>query len=84
MTNEEFQRIVLEQLQTLNTSVSDLKEGQISLEKGMTKLEARQANVEKGQESILTQLRYVWEDIKRIDDRLAGHEQELALLKNSQ
>lgn len=60
MTNEEFQKIVLQELKTL-------KEGQQKLEEGQQKLE-------EGQKEIRKELNFVWEDIKRIDNRLEKQE----------
>ena len=56
MTNEEFQKIVLEELRKLNGKVDNLEQGQtrleqsqIKLEQGQTKLEQSQAKLEQGQ-----------------------------------
>lgn len=53
MTNEEFQKLVLEKL--------------TSLENGQTELRM-------GQEEIKRELKFVWEDIKRLDNRLERQE----------
>lgn len=58
MTNEEFQRTVLEELRKLNGKVD---------------------NLEKGQEDIKRDQKYMWEDIKKIDNRL--EKQEIKLKK---
>ena len=70
MTNEEFQRIVLQELR-------GLKEGQSKLEEGQSKLEARQSKLEEGQRSMAEDIReikhnqsFIWDDIKRLDKRL--------------
>ena len=49
MTNEEFQKIVLEEIKALRVEVRELKEGQIRLEQGQSKLEQRQSKLEHGQ-----------------------------------
>ena len=67
MTNEEFQKIVLQELKTL-------KEGQQKLEEGQQKLEEGQQKLEEGQKEIRKELNFVWEDIKRIDNRLEKQE----------
>lgn len=67
MTNEEFMRIVLDKL-------SNLEEGQTSLEQNFVKLE-------EGQEEIKKELKYIWDDIKRIDQRLSQQENEIIYLK---
>ncbi|WP_157833572.1 hypothetical protein [Desulfotruncus alcoholivorax] len=41
MTNEEFQTLVLQQLQALAGSVKSLEEGQKLLEEGQTRVESR-------------------------------------------
>lgn len=68
MTNEEFQKIVLEELKGLREDVADLKEGQLKLEQGQSnleegqlKLEQRQSKLEQGQEEIKRELRAVVE-----------------------
>ncbi|NLV76036.1 MAG: hypothetical protein GX023_03495 [Tissierellia bacterium] len=61
MTNEEFQKIVLEELKGLREDVADLKEGQSNLEEGQLKLEQRQSKLEQGQEEIKRELRAVVE-----------------------
>jgi len=102
MTNEEFQKLVLEKLggiegriDTLEGRLGNLEEGQIklegrlnNLEEGQIKLEGRlnnleegQRKLEKGQEDIKRELRYIWDDIKRIDNRL--EKQEIKLKKVS-
>ena len=67
MTNEEFQKIVLEKLEKLEWDVGSLKDGQIKLEDG--------------QREIRKELNYVWDDIKRIDSRL--EKQETKIIKIS-
>ena len=52
MINEEFQRIVLEELKKLNEKVSNLEIGQQNLEKGQRNLEVGQQNLEKGQRNL--------------------------------
>ena len=54
MTNEEFQRIVLEELKSL-------KEGQRSLEKGQRSLEKGQRSLEEGQREIKKELKAITE-----------------------
>ena len=49
MTNEEFQALVLQQLQSLN-------EGQKSLAEGQTRMETRIGNLEEGQASMETRM----------------------------
>ena len=63
MTNEEFQKIVLEKLEKLEWDVGSLKDGQIKLEDG--------------QREIRKELNYVWDDIKRIESRLEKQETKI-------
>lgn len=93
MNNEEFQRIVIEELKGIKQNVGGLKEGQNNLEVGQQQLvervgelEKRQENLEiglrdlgKGQREIKKELGFVWDDIKKIDNRL--EEQEIKISK---
>ena len=74
MTNEEFQKIVLQELKTLKEGQQKLEEGQQKLEEGQQKLEEGQQKLEEGQKEIRKELNFVWEDIKRIDNRLEKQE----------
>lgn len=40
-----------------------------------------QAKLEAGQKAIRNELKYVWEDIKKIDNRLSAQEEETYMLK---
>ncbi len=61
MTNEEFQRIVLEELRALRTDINGLKEGQKSLEEGQRSLGESQRSLEEGQRQIIKKLDAVWD-----------------------
>jgi len=74
MDNEQFQRLVLEQLKIL-------MDGQKSLEKGQESLVKGQAALEKGQIEIKNELKFIWDDIKKIDNRLSAQEEEVVILK---
>ena len=63
MTNDEFQKIVLEKLEKLEWDVGSLKDGQIKLEDG--------------QREIRKEINYVWDDIKRIESRLEKQETKI-------
>jgi len=52
MTNEEFQRLVLEKLDNLEMGQKSLEARQGNLEVGQKSLEARQGNLEMGQKSL--------------------------------
>lgn len=74
MENEKFQELVLQQLKILT-------DGQHRLESRLTSVEDRIISLEKGQQEIKSELKYIWEDIKKIDARLTKQEEETALLK---
>lgn len=61
MTNEEFQKIVLDEIRALREEIAELKEGQLGLEQGQSKLEQGQWKLEQGQEEIKRELRAVIE-----------------------
>lgn len=63
MTNDEFQKLVLEQLQSINSEVKDVKQrvgnfehGQQELKKEMGSLSNRVGNLEAGQQRIESRL----------------------------
>ena len=56
MTNEEFQRLVLEKLDKLETRMDNLETGQSKLEVGQNKLETRMDNLETGQNKLETRM----------------------------
>ena len=49
MTNEEFQKIVLDEIKALRGEVAEIKHGQSKLEEGQLKLEQGQLKLEEGQ-----------------------------------
>ncbi|WP_077367014.1 hypothetical protein [Anaerosalibacter sp. Marseille-P3206] len=61
MTNEEFQKIILEEIRALRGEVVELKQGQTRLEQRQTKLEEGQKHLEIGQEEIKKDLKAVIE-----------------------
>ena len=67
MDDIKFKELVLQQLRILT--------------EGQAKLEAGQAKLEAGQKAIRNELKYVWEDIKKIDNRLSAQEEETYMLK---
>ncbi len=70
MTNEEFQRIVLEKLENLET-------GQGRLEERQGRLDERQGRLEKEIKEIRREQKFMWEDIKKIDSRLDKQEEKI-------
>ena len=68
MDNEVFQQLVLEKLEILTR-------GQKRLEDRVANLEAGQKKLEKGQKQIRKELRFVWDDIKKLDNRIAKLEE---------
>ncbi|WP_134220295.1 hypothetical protein [Pelotomaculum sp. FP] len=67
MDNEQFQRLVLEQLKALTDGQKTLEQGQKALEQG--------------QAEIKNELKYIWADIKKIDSQLSNQEEEVVILK---
>ena len=87
MTNEEFQRIVLEELSGLREGQRSLEEGQSKLEEGQTRLELRQGKLESRQNSMEKDIKeiknvqkFMWEDIKKLDNRLGKQEEKVRRL----
>ena len=94
MTNEEFQKIVLEEFQKLNEKVGNLdgkvdnlEQGQKSLQDDVSGLKEGQKNLEgevKGIKKVLREIKrdqkFMWGDIKRIDNRLAKQEGQIKFL----
>ena len=68
MDNEVFQQLVLEKLEILTR-------GQKRLEDRVANLEAGQKKLEKVQKQIRKELRFVWDDIKKLDNRIAKLEE---------
>ncbi|TEB06161.1 hypothetical protein Psch_03205 [Pelotomaculum schinkii] len=88
MDNEQFQRLVLEQLKALTDgqkgleqSVKSLEQGQKGLDQSVKSLEQGQKALEQGQAEIKNELKYIWADIKKIDSRLSTQEEEVVILK---
>lgn len=52
MTNEEFQKLILDEIKALRQEVGELKQGQIRLEHGQAKLDQGQIKLEQGQKEI--------------------------------
>jgi exonuclease VII small subunit len=93
MDTQEFQKLVLQQLQTLTEGQKNLEAGQKRLENRIDNLEDCQKNLEvgqkrledriinlekgqkkleKGQQDIKRQLKFIWEDIARLDNRISS------------
>lgn len=75
MTNEEFQRIVLEELKNLNGKVDGLEQGQGNLEQGQMKLEERQKNLEQGQMRLEERQRNLEQGQMKLEERQRNLEQ---------
>jgi uncharacterized coiled-coil protein SlyX len=81
MDNEKFQELVLQQLKSLT-------EGQSRLEDRMSRLEATQQKqghdiltIKKDVKELKSEVRYVWDDIKKLDTRLTAQGEELVIMK---
>ncbi|MBO8128560.1 MAG: hydrolase [Peptococcaceae bacterium] len=57
-----------------------LEKGQATLEKGQAALEERLIRLENGQKKIRKELCYIWDDIKKLDNRLTNQEEKLQTL----
>ncbi|MDN5303081.1 MAG: hypothetical protein PWQ60_2595 [Thermoanaerobacteraceae bacterium] len=78
---EEILKKILEKVDGIENSVTELKEGQkrleerqAKLEEGQKRLEERQVKLEEGQKEIRKELKFIWDDIKKIDNRLIAQE----------
>ncbi|AFS77339.1 hypothetical protein Curi_c02590 [Gottschalkia acidurici 9a] len=69
MTNEEFQRIVIEKLENLEIGQKSLETRQRNLEDGQKSLEARQKNLEEGQKNLETRQKNLEEGQKSLETR---------------
>lgn len=74
MDNEQFQRLVLDQLKMLT-------EGQKELGQSVKAVEQGQKVLEQGQVEIKNELKYIWADIRKIDSRLSTQEEEVGIIK---
>ncbi|HEX3029237.1 MAG TPA: hypothetical protein VHT34_08030 [Clostridia bacterium] len=95
MTNEEFQKLVIEELKGLKEGQKSLEEGQKSLEEGQKSLEEGQKRIEKkldavyDQTAFLTEFRTeanmkldsIIEDNKSIHEMLGEHEVSIRTLR---
>lgn len=87
MTNDDFQRIVLEELRGLRTDVGGLKEGQngldsrmTSLDSRMTSLDSRMTSLEIGQRQIVEKVDAVWEQTAILTEFKVEVNQKLDIL----
>ncbi|MDN5313553.1 MAG: hypothetical protein PWQ68_2527 [Thermoanaerobacteraceae bacterium] len=64
---EEILKKILEKVDGIENSVTELKEGQ-------KRLEERQANLEEGQKEIRKEIKFIWDDIRKLDNRLFAQE----------
>jgi len=47
----------------------------------VTGMEGDIKDLKQGQQDIRKELRYIWDDIKKLDERLTGQEEEVVILK---
>ncbi|MCL6479478.1 MAG: hypothetical protein K6T65_13915 [Peptococcaceae bacterium] len=74
MNSEKFQELVLQQLQSL-------AETQTRFESALNQQGQDIASIKKDIKDIKSELGYVWDDIKKIDNRLTAQGEELVILK---
>ena len=79
MTNEEFQKIILEEIRALRGEVVELKQGQTrleqrqtKLEEGQTRLEQRQIKLEEGQKHLEIGQEEIKKDLKAVIEQTVG------------
>lgn len=77
---EQMLKQILDELKGIKENQIQTNQRLDKLEKGQTTLEIGQTKLEQGQQEIKRELRYMWDDIKRLDSRLAKQEKETALL----
>ena len=70
MTNEEFQRIVIEKLENLEVGQKNLETRQKNLEEGQKNLETRQVSLEAGQKNLETRQKSLEEGQEEIISKL--------------
>lgn len=71
---QEVRSIVHEALQPINERLGTLEQGQTAIVKRLDTLEKGQRQLQKDVSGIKFELRGVWEDILRLDKRLASQE----------
>ena len=81
MTNEEFQKIVLEELKSLKEGQKNLEEGQKSLGKGQRNLEEGQREIKKELKAITAQTADLTEFREEINAKLDTIIEENEILK---
>lgn len=79
MTNEEFQRIVLEEFKGIKEDIGAIKEDVEGLKEDVGGLKKDVEGLKKGQREIRRELGFVWDGIKKIDNRL--EEQKVKISK---
>ena len=81
MTNEEFQALVLKHLSRIENRIDGLDNRIDGLDNRMGGLETKVDKLQEDITGIKHELGYVWEDIKKIDNRLSTNEEELVFLR---
>lgn len=82
MSNEEFQRVVLEELRGIKSDINGLKEGQKSLEEGQKRLEAGQGKLEVRMEKLEARMENLEERQGKFERKLnAVYEQTAQLIE---
>jgi peptidoglycan hydrolase CwlO-like protein len=82
VSNEEFQKLVLEELRSLKNDMSGLKEGQHKLEAGQRKLEEGQHKLEEGQHNLEAGQKRLEARVEKLERKLdAVYEQTAQLVE---
>ena len=77
MSNEEFQKVILAELESIKNDIRDLKEGQ-------KRLEGSQKSLEEGQKRLESSQRSLEEGQKRLEDRQGKLEERMGKLEDRQ
>ena len=72
---------ILSELQALREGQSRQGEDLASLKKDVSSLKKDVSSLKKDVSEIKVELRFVWEDVKKIDNRLTAQGEELVILK---
>lgn len=81
MTNEEFQKIVLKELRTLNEKVDKLEQGQMKLEQGQMKLEQGQEVIKRDLRAVIDQTADLTEFRQEMKDQVGDMKSTITKLE---
>lgn len=82
MTNEEFQRIVLEELKSLREGQEDIKKEQVELKKGLEGVIEQTADLTEFRQEVKEELSEIKSTISRIEIATADNWSDIARIKS--